>query len=114
MILWKNLNHVMDRHGISNLEFKGFMANSAQANWNVIRIVYGSGDPKVPIDDCGRTCFFHWIQLLEKYTKQFILHDLQDQHSHLCLQYCNAHIMEEAEMRYSVMGFIKCHLQHWT
>jgi hypothetical protein len=32
MVLWKNLNDVMARHGIPEPKFKGFMADSAQAN----------------------------------------------------------------------------------
>ena len=47
IIFWKNLNHVMARHGIPLPQFQGFMADSAQANWNAVRIVYSGGDPKV-------------------------------------------------------------------
>ena len=47
-----------------------------------------------------QTCYFHWSQSLEKHTKQFIKHDLQDQHRHLCLQYRNAISMDEVETRY--------------
>ena len=100
VIFWNNLNHVMRRHGIPMPQFRGFMANSAQANWNAVRIVYGSGDPKVPIKGRERTCYFHWTQSLEKHTKQYVMHDLQDQHKRLCLQYRNAQSMDEAEARY--------------
>jgi hypothetical protein len=31
-VFWKNLNHVMGRHGIHKPQFKGFMVDSAQAN----------------------------------------------------------------------------------
>jgi hypothetical protein len=37
----------MARHGIPHSNFIGFIADSAQANWNDVCIVYGSGDPKV-------------------------------------------------------------------
>jgi hypothetical protein len=87
-------------HGIPHPTFIGFMADSAQTNWNVVRIVYGSGDPKVPMEDRERTCFFHWKQLLEKHMKSYIKHELQDQHRYLCLQYRNASSMAEAETRY--------------
>ena len=43
MVFWNNLNNVMRRHGIEKPEFKGFMADGAQANWNAIRAVYGGG-----------------------------------------------------------------------
>ena len=74
------LNHVMARHDIPHPTFIGFMGDIAQINWNVIRIVYGSGDPKVPMEDRERTCFFHWKQSLEKHMKSYIKHELQDQH----------------------------------
>jgi hypothetical protein len=32
MVLWKNLNDVMARHGVPEPKFKEFMADSAQAN----------------------------------------------------------------------------------
>jgi len=32
VLVWKNLNVVMARHGVPNPNFKGFMADSAQAN----------------------------------------------------------------------------------
>ena len=51
MILWKNLNVVMARHGVPSPKFKGFMADSAHANWNVVRVIYGSGDATVPMKD---------------------------------------------------------------
>ena len=41
-------------------QFKGFMADSAQANWNAVRIVYGGGDLTVPMEERERTCLFHW------------------------------------------------------
>ena len=46
-VFWRNLNAVLERHGVENLNFKGFMADCAQANWNAVRIVYGSSDPAV-------------------------------------------------------------------
>jgi hypothetical protein len=100
VLFWQNLNHVMARHGIPHPIFIGFMADSVQANWNVIRIVYGSRDPKVPMEGRECTCFFNWKQSLEKHTKSYIKHELQDQHRHLCLQYRNASSIEEAETRY--------------
>ena len=36
IIFWKNLNHVMARHGVPLPQFQGFMVRSAQANWNVV------------------------------------------------------------------------------
>lgn len=103
VLFWQNLNNVMGRHGIPLPYFKGFMADSAQANWNAVRIVYGTGDPKVPLQGRERTCAFHWSQSLEKHTRLYISHDKQDQHRHLCLQYKNASSMLEAETRYATI-----------
>jgi hypothetical protein len=99
-VVWNNLNAVMARHDIPNPNFKGFMADSAQANWNSIRVVYGSGDASVPMENKERTCLFHWTQSLEKHTKAHIRPDLQGQHRMLCKQYKNARTLAEAESRY--------------
>jgi len=32
---------------VSGPNYKGFMVDNTQANWNVVRIVYGFGDPFV-------------------------------------------------------------------
>jgi hypothetical protein len=77
MVLWKNLNDVMARHGIPEPKFKGFMADSAQANWNAVRVIYGSGDATIPMKDQERMCLFYWAQSLEKHTKADIRADLQ-------------------------------------
>jgi hypothetical protein len=60
MVLWKNLNDVMGRHGVPEPKFKGFMVDSAQANWNAVRVIYGSGDATIPMKDQERMCLFHW------------------------------------------------------
>ena len=63
-------------------------------------MVYGGGDPKVPKLGRERTCYFHWSQSLEKHTKQYIKHNLQDQYMDLCVEYHNAISMDEAETQY--------------
>jgi hypothetical protein len=50
-VLWKNLNVVLAKHGVPEPKFKGFMADSAQANWNAIRVIYGSRDSAIPMKD---------------------------------------------------------------
>jgi hypothetical protein len=79
-VLWKNLNDVMAKYGIPEPKFKGFIADSAQTNWNAIRVIYGSGDATIPMKDQESTCLFHSTQSLEKHTKADIRADLQDQH----------------------------------
>jgi hypothetical protein len=40
----EKINKVMVNNGLPHPNFKGFMIDSAQANWNAICIVYGSSD----------------------------------------------------------------------
>jgi hypothetical protein len=39
-------------------------------------MVYGSGDATIRMVDKEWTCLFHWIQSLDKHTKQLIKHEL--------------------------------------
>ncbi len=55
---WK-LNKVMLKKGVPNPNFKGFMADNTQANWNVMQIAYGNGDPTKPMINKQQTCYFH-------------------------------------------------------
>ncbi len=50
-ILWKKLNTFVERKGLGMIAFKGSMENNAQANQNVVRIIYGIGDPTVKMVD---------------------------------------------------------------
>ena len=100
IVFWKNLNAVMERHDIPNPQFMGFMADSAQANWNALRIIYGNGNPKDPMVDRERTCYFHWSQSFEKHNKQYIAEEFREQHKRLCMQYRDSTTMAEADMRY--------------
>jgi hypothetical protein len=51
----------MLKYGVVGTKFKGFMVDIAQANWNVVRIVYGFVDPTMEMVNKERSCFFHWI-----------------------------------------------------
>ncbi len=77
-IMWTKLNEIMLKHGFPKLNFKGFMANNTQANWNTIKIVYGFGDLYVMMVDKKCTYLFHWIQLFNRHTKKLIKLELQD------------------------------------
>jgi hypothetical protein len=52
--------------------FKGFMVESEQANWNAVQIVYGSGDSKVSMENQERTCILHRAPLLQRHTQKHI------------------------------------------
>ena len=36
-LFWRCINEVVENHGFDKPEFYGFMADKAQANWNVVR-----------------------------------------------------------------------------
>ncbi len=46
-VMWTKLNDMMLKHNFPKSKFKGFMANNAQSNQNVVIIVYGLGDPSM-------------------------------------------------------------------
>ena len=58
-LFWENLNNVMVENDVLVINFKGFMANNAQANWNFIRKIYGDGDPSLPMVSCESICLFY-------------------------------------------------------
>jgi hypothetical protein len=45
------LNIIVLKKGVTNPNLKGFMANTAQTNWNIVYIIYGIGNPIVNIID---------------------------------------------------------------
>lgn len=67
-LIWDSLNVVMTNNGVTSVNFKGFMADSAQASWNAMRKVHGDGHLSLPMVGHERTCFFSisqpiWIRL---------------------------------------------------
>jgi len=47
--------------GLVNPNFKRFMADNAQVNWNLVRFMYDSGNASVKMVDKEQTSLFHWI-----------------------------------------------------
>ena len=90
----------MADNGVPNVNFKGFMADSAQANWIAVKKVYGSGNPDEPMEDCERTCFYHWSPNLNKYTMKYIKPELQYQHKQLSRDYKDAKTQRKADEKY--------------
>ena len=43
-------------HGFKNANFKGFMVDSVQANFNAIRKIFGSDNKNIPMEGKERTC----------------------------------------------------------
>ena len=49
----------MKKYGDHNISFRGFMVDSAYANWIGVHIVFESGNPNEPMEGMERTCKFH-------------------------------------------------------
>ena len=102
-LFWMQLNIVMGKNRVDNVNFKGFMADSIQANWNTVWKVYGTGDPAVCMDGRERTCLFHWTLCLQRTITKNIKLEFHDQYKELCKQWKDAKTQEEAETRYNVI-----------
>jgi hypothetical protein len=74
--MWKKLNNLKGNNGMENPNFQGFMVECAHANSNTVQIIYGSGDPKVPIENRERTYLLHWTTSLERHTQKYIKPDM--------------------------------------
>jgi hypothetical protein len=55
--MWTKFSETMLNHSFLKPNFKGFMVNSAQINWNMVIIVYGLGDPFVRMVDKEHTFY---------------------------------------------------------
>ena len=49
-----------EKHGIRDVNFARFMADSAHANFNVVREVFRFRDKFKSMVEKERTCQFHW------------------------------------------------------
>ena len=95
--MWRSLLAVMEKHSILNVNFCGFMADSAHANFNAVREIFGSGDKSQPMENKDRTCLFYWTMTLDCHTKQYIRLELQDMHKCLCHEYRNCRTKTDAD-----------------
>ena len=96
--MWQSMVAVMEKHGVFDVNFCGFMADSAQANFNAVREIFGSGDKSQPMENKERTCLFHWTMTLDRHTKQYIKPELQDMHKRLCHEYRKCKTKTDADI----------------
>ena len=54
--MWLSMLALLKQHRLEDVNFKGFMANNAQANFNAVRRIFGSGDKNIPKEGKERTC----------------------------------------------------------
>ena len=85
--MWQSMLSLLSEHGVKNVNFKGFMADSVHANFNVVMKIFGLGDKNVPMEEKERTCQFHWSMALDRHTKELINQELQERHVELCNDY---------------------------
>ena len=69
---WENSNVIMLENGFSNINLKGFMAESARTYWIDVRKIYSDGDPSLPLEGHERTCLFHWSANFDKIIQKHI------------------------------------------
>ena len=81
---------------MANFNFKGFMYDSEQANFNAVRVIFGYGDPTISMENRERTCLFHWKMALERHTKQLTRSDLQAEDIRFCHEYRNSPSIDDA------------------
>jgi hypothetical protein len=69
--MWKTLVEIMKEHVVLNVNFKGFMVDSIHVNINVVKILCGSDDLKILMENQERTCLYRWIQSFDQHTKSW-------------------------------------------
>lgn len=95
ILFWTSLNNVMEQSGHGKADFRGFMADEAQANWRAVRIVFNGG-PSNEMVGRERSCLFHWEQSLHIHTTKFIQKEHQPEHKAICEKWRKASTKEEA------------------
>ena len=96
--MWLSMIDLLSRHGVENVNFKGFMADSAQANFNVVMKIFGSGDRSIPMEGKERIYQFHWSMALDRHTRQLIKSKLQARHIELCNDYRKCRSKADADL----------------
>ena len=54
--MWLSMLALLKQHGLENVNFKGFVANNAHTSFNAIRIIFGSCNKNIYMEDKERTC----------------------------------------------------------
>ena len=70
--MWLSILALLKEHGLIDVNFKGFMADSAQVNFNAVLKIFGLGNKNVPMPNKEITCQFHWTMAFDRHTKQLI------------------------------------------
>jgi len=100
----------MAQHRLVDPSFKGFMADSAMANWNAMRIVYSSGKPDEMMENREKTCLLHLSTSLHKHIQKHIKKAFQNQQIMLYKQHKSSKTLDEAKFNTLQFGHGDCHL----
>ncbi len=65
-----------------------------------MQIMYGSGGPSESMIDKKQTYYFHYVQTMDKHTKQQIKPKMCKQHTTLCYEQKNATFLEEVDVHF--------------
>ena len=52
--MWLSMLALLDQYGIRNVNFKEFIADNVQTNFNAVRRIFGSKDKSVPMEEKKR------------------------------------------------------------
>jgi hypothetical protein len=63
-LFWRKLNAKCQEHGVKEVQFVGFIADFAHANWLVVQEVQNKGKE---MTGCERSCQFHFEENLGKW-----------------------------------------------
>ena len=97
ILFWEMMNEVMLNNGHPLADFRGFMADEANANWIAVRTVYfGGAKNKSPSKE--RSCLFHWAQSMVRHTSKCIRPAFQEEHKILCRKWLDAPSEHGAEV----------------
>ena len=66
-------------------------------------MIYGNGDPTLPMVARKRTRLFHWSASLDKVTQKYSKPSLQFQHKQICNDNKDAKTIDDAETKYCVI-----------
>jgi len=91
----------MANNGVPNPNFKGFVANIIQANWNVVWIVYGNGDLNELMVD--RENFFSLESIRANTQNNISNQSCEKKHRIVCYEYKNAIFLGEVDAQYAII-----------
>ena len=89
----------MAENVVPNVNFKGFMANSVETNWNAVRMTYGDGDPSLPMVTRECTYLLHWSISLDKVIQKYIKPFLQFQHKQIYKDFKDVKVIDNVETK---------------